>query len=61
MGRLASGLAANSLRPHDTSHRSRSLTRRALKRLAETNFRVSRVLLADLLAEDLERKQHFDE
>jgi predicted nucleic acid-binding protein len=32
----------------------------ALKRLAETNFRVSQILLMDLLAEDLERKRHLD-
>jgi predicted nucleic acid-binding protein len=33
----------------------------ALKRLAATNFRVSQSLIADLLAEDFERKRHVDE
>jgi predicted nucleic acid-binding protein len=32
----------------------------ALQRLGETNFRMSRSLLADLLAEDAERKRHLD-
>lgn len=31
----------------------------ALKRLAETNFRVSQTLLMDLIAEDLERKRRL--
>jgi hypothetical protein len=34
---------------------------RHFKGLAETNFRVSQTLLADLLAEDFERKRHLDE
>jgi len=34
---------------------------RALKSLAATNFRVSRSLVADLLAEDSARKRHPDE
>ena len=33
----------------------------ALKRLAETNFRISQSLLSDLLAEDSERKPHVKE
>ena len=32
----------------------------ALKRLADTNFRVSRALLTELLAEDFERKRQME-